>query len=49
MDVETRTMTVVKNVIEAAGGKVLSIVFDGIYTLAESHEHLHSVFNTTTV
>ena len=44
---ETRTMTVVKNAIEGANSKMLSNLIDGISILAQSHEHLFSIANTT--
>ena len=47
MELETRTMKMLKNAIEGANSKVLSILFDGIHILAQSQQHLVSIFNTT--
>jgi len=46
MDSETRTMKLVKSVTEEAGGKVLSVVYDGLYVLARNNDALISMFTT---
>ena len=44
MDRETEIMKEVKNAVEAAGGHVLSVVFDGLYVLAKSVGDLARIY-----
>lgn len=46
MDAETRVMRALLDIASGTGLKVLSVVFDGVYVLAHSVDHLDNAFNT---